>query len=67
MRSAILLLAVLIAGCAQSDRRTKSDTPVVMENHPLSERIRIHKQEQDQQKAAEDTTAETTVDGVVVR
>ena len=45
----------------------KSDTPVVMENPPLSERIRIHKQEQDQQKAAENSTAETTVDGVVVR
>jgi hypothetical protein len=66
MRSAILLLAVLIAGCAQSDKRKKDAAPVVRENPPLSERIRIFKRERDQEKA-EETTAETSVDGVVVR
>src|SRR5690349_17187207 len=50
MGRAILFLSVLIAGCAQSDKRKTVDTPVVMENPPLSERLHLHKQEQDQQK-----------------
>ena len=67
MRSAVLLLAVSISGCAQSDKPKKGDTPVVMENPSLLERLRIHKQKQNQRKTAKDETAKTTVDGVLTR
>jgi hypothetical protein len=67
MRSIFLFLAVLIAGCAQSGQRRDGDTPVVIEKPRLSERIRTHKQDRDQQQAAEDTTAETSIGSMVIR
>ena len=63
MRAAVLLVAVLTAGCAQSDKRKTIDSPVVVENPKLSTRIRVHEQE----RAAQDSTASTTVDGAVMR
>ena len=63
MRAAVLLVAVLTAGCAQSDKRKAIDSPVVMETPKLSTRIRAH----DQERAAPDSTASTTVDGAVLR
>lgn len=67
MRQALLFLALVIAGCAQSDKRKASDPPVVVENPPLSERIRTSRQEHEEQQVAERNTAETTVVGAVTR
>ena len=56
MRAPVLLLALVTAGCAQSDKRTASDTPVVAEPPKISARIRAHNQE----RAATESAAITT-------
>lgn len=67
MRQALLFLTLLIAGCAQSDKQKAIAPPVVVENPPLSERIRTSRQEHAEQQVAERSTAETTVEGAVAR
>ena len=67
MRPAILLFALAISGCAQSDKRKASDPPVIVEYPKLSERVRTSRQEHEKQQVAERNTAETTVEGAVTR
>lgn len=71
MRAFVLLLA-LVAGCGCTSSRnsqrtpeaqTRHDTLVVMENPTISERLRVNQQ----QKAAQESTAQVEVEGAVNR
>lgn len=71
MRAFLLLLALIaFCGCTTSrnSRRTPAaqtehDTPIVMENPTISERLRVNQQ----QKAEQDSTAQVEIEGAINR
>ncbi len=67
MRHTTLLLALMIAGCAQPVKRKADEIPIVVENPPLFERIRTHQQARVSKNVAENGSAETSVEGAVTR
>jgi uncharacterized protein YcfL len=64
MRAFLLVVLVTCCGCTGSRNSQRTgDTPVIMENAKISERLRVSQQQQDEQ----DATARLEVSGNVTR